>query len=76
MKLNGRCGYDPVLIVELTTDGEFRGGRIIPAIQSYGVGPKIDTTGTVIRELQNLSRSDFPESKLMISNDGKLGVKQ
>lgn len=76
LKLNGRCGYAPVLIVELTTEGEFRGGRIIPAIQPYGAGPKIDTSGVVIRELQTLSRMDFPESKLVISSDGELSVKE
>ena len=76
MNLQGRCGYAPVLIVELTTEGEFRGGRIIPAIQPYGVGPKIDSSGVVIRELQTLSRMDFPESKLVISSDGELSVKE
>ena len=76
MNLNGRCGYAPVLLVDITPEGEFRGGRIVPAIQPYGVGPKIDATGTVIRELQTLSRTDFPESKLVIADDGTLSVKE
>ena len=76
MNLKGKCGYAPVLLVDISPEGEFRGGRIISAIQPYGVGPKIDTTGTVIRELQTLSRQDFPESKLVISSDGELSVKE
>ena len=76
MNLQGRCSYAPLLLVDITPEGEFRGGRIIPAIQPYGVGPKIDSSGVVIRELQTLSRMDFPESKLVISSDGELSVKE
>lgn len=76
MNLKGRCGYAPVLLVDISPKGEFRGGRIIPAIQPYGVGPKIDTSGTVLREIQTLSRVDFPESMLVISDDGELSVRE
>ena len=76
MNLKGRCGYAPVLLVDISPKGEFRGGRIIPAIQPYGVGPKIDTSGTVLREIQTLSRADFPESMLVISDDGELSVRE
>lgn len=76
MNLKGRCGYAPVLLVDISRDGKFCGGRIIPAIQSPLVGPKIDATGTVIRELQSLSRADFPESRLVISDDGELSVRE
>ena len=76
MNLKGKCGYAPVLLVDITPEGEFRGGRIVPAIQPYGVGPKIDTTGVVLREIQTLSRTDFPESMLVIGDDGILSVKE
>ena len=76
MNLKGRCGYAPVLLVDISPKGEFRGGRIVPSIQPYGVGPKIDITGTVIRELQTLSRVDFPESMLVITDDGELSVRE
>ena len=76
MNLKGRCGYAPVLLVDISRDGKFCGGRIVPAIQSPLVGPKIDATGTVIRELQALSRADFPESRLVISDDGELSVRE
>ncbi len=74
MNLRGRCGYSPILLVDISRDGEFRGGRIISAIQPYHKGPKLDSTGVVIREIQNLSRIDFPESKLRISDDGSFYV--
>ena len=76
MNLKGKCGYAPVLLVDISPEGEFRGGRIVPSIQPYGVGPKIDTTGTVLREIQTLSRVDFPESMLVITDDGELSVRE
>lgn len=76
MNLNGRCGYSPVLVVDLSRDGEFRGGEIISATQRRGSGPRVDSTGIVISELQNLSRMDFPESKLVISDDGMLLIEE
>lgn len=76
MNLGGRCGYAPVLIVEITPEGEFCGGRIVPALQGYGSGPRLDTSGMVIREIKTLSRKDFPESKLVVGDDGELSVIQ
>ncbi len=74
MNIRGRCGYSPVLIVKLSTKGEFRGGRIISATQTTRTGPKRDSAKVVVGEMQRLSRMDFPESKLRIDNDGYLFV--
>lgn len=74
VNISGRNGYAPILLVELSVKGEFRGGRIISATQPQRTGPKLDKTGAVIREIRNLSRLDFPESKLRIADDGTLSV--
>ena len=74
MNISGRNGYSPILLVNLSTSGEFRGGRIISATQATRTGPKRDSAKVVVREIQRLSRMDFPESKLRIDNDGYLFV--
>ena len=74
MNIRGRNGYAPILLVNLSTSGEFRGGRIISATQTTRTGPKRDSAQVVVREIQRLSRMDFPESKLRIDDDGYLYV--
>jgi poly-gamma-glutamate capsule biosynthesis protein CapA/YwtB (metallophosphatase superfamily) len=74
VNISGRMGYAPILLVEMSTKGEFRGGRIISATQPQRTGPKLDKSGIVIREIRNLSHLDFPESKLRIADDGSLSI--
>lgn len=76
VNISGRMGYAPILIVEMSVGGEFRGGRIISATQPQRTGPKLDKTGIVIREIRNLSLLDFPESKLRIADNGELSVEE
>lgn len=72
MNIKGKCGYAPLLSVRLTVGGEFRGGQIISATQTTRTGPKRDAERVVVKEIRTLSRLDFPESKLVISDDGTL----
>lgn len=76
INISGRCGYAPVLIVKLGVAGDFRGGEIISATQRTRTGPKRDAERVVVREMQRLSKLDFPESKLVISDDGTLSVSE
>lgn len=75
MNIKGICGYAPVLLVKLNTLGEFCGGRVVSARQIDRSGPKLDPSNLVVKEIQRLSRLDFPESPLIINNDGELSVK-
>lgn len=68
----GPNGYAPVLCVDMTPEGEFVGGEIVPAIQVGREGPKLDHKGIVLGEMRRLSFQDFPESNLVIERDGKL----
>ena len=74
MNIKGKCGYAPILTVRLTVAGEFRSGAIISATQTTRTGPKRDAERVVVKEIRTLSRLDFPESKLVIADDGTLSV--
>ncbi len=71
----GRNGYAPVLCVDVTADGEFAGGEIVSAVQIGRSGPVIDRACRVAKEIKRLSREGFPESRLVIADDGRLSVK-
>lgn len=71
----GRNGYAPVLCVDVTADGEFAGGEIVSAVQTGRSGPVIDGACRVAKEIKRLSREDFPESRLVIADDGRLSVR-
>lgn len=71
----GRSGYAPVLCVDVTADGEFAGGEIVSAVQVGRSGPVIDGACRAAKEMKRLSREGFPESRLVIDDDGKLSVR-
>ncbi len=76
MNIKGRCGYAPILRVRMTSEGKFLGGDIVAARQTTRTGPKLDPQKLVVKEIQNLSLLDFPESDLLISDEGELSVKR
>ena len=75
MNIKGICGYAPVLLVKLNTRGDFCGGRVVSARQIDRSGPKLDPSNLVVKEIQRLSQLDFPESPLIIADDGTLSSK-
>lgn len=68
----GRQGYAPVVRVDVRRDGTFISGEILSATQTGNLGPAPDTQKVVIKEMSRLSKLDFPESKLIINDDGTL----
>lgn len=72
MGIAGLTGQAPVATVEVDADGKFVSGRIYSFIQKRGLGPRRDTTHQAARQIATLSRSDFPESLLVIAPDGSL----
>lgn len=69
----GILGYAPVITARLlATSGEFVDGQIHPFIQVYGLGPRRDTTGTVIRHIKALCEEDVPFSRATILEDGAI----
>ncbi len=68
--LRDAAGIAPILKVYVNSDGSFSHGEITPIYQAKTHGPKIDSRNRAIKKLQELTRSDFPESGLDIYDDG------
>lgn len=73
--LRGAAGFAPVLKVWVDKEGRFEKGEVIPVYQQYNHGPMVDPQKRAINKLIELTRQDFPETKLSISPDGMLTYK-
>lgn len=76
MGIAGLTGQAPIATVELDMNGKFLRGKIHSFIQQKLLGPRKDPSNAAARQIQRLSREDFPESPLLIADDGILSVKQ
>jgi len=74
--LSGEAGIAPVIELEVAPDGAFIKGRAIPVYQQKTHGPKIDSQKRAIKTLQRLIAADFPDSKLMVDDEGNLSAKE
>lgn len=72
MGIAGLTGQAPIALVELGPDGKFKGGKIHSFIQQRGLGPRKDASNSAARQIRSLSLQDFPESPLVIKEDGTL----
>jgi len=68
--LTGPNGICPLIKAWLAPDGSFVKAQIIPVYQPGEGGAKIDPQKRVIRKIQELTRTDFPDSPVFIDNDG------
>lgn len=69
---SGISGYAPVVSIKVNRSGEFLSGQIHPFIQRYGVGPRRDTTGVVVKEIRTLTELDVNGGKIRISDSGMI----
>jgi hypothetical protein len=74
--LKGVNGIAPIVKVYLNKKGEFLQGKIFPVKQEGEGGPVPDSAGSVIKEIISLTKSDFPNSPLIISDEGKISKKK
>lgn len=74
MGINGLTGQAPVALVEVDMDGKFVGGKIHSFIQQRGRGPRHDSSNAAARQIRTLSLADFPESPLLIDDDGTMSI--
>jgi len=72
ISVEGIRGIAPILLVTLDDDGKFVEGRIEPTIQVRPAGPTPDPARGVIRLLQALTTTAFPNGDLAIADDGRL----
>lgn len=73
MSLKGACGHAPLLCVTLnTSDGTFATGKIHSYLQQTGVGPRQDKNHLAAKDIRNLTREDFPNAGIDISEEGEI----
>lgn len=72
VNLSGKSGYAPVVTVRVDGKGAFVEGQIHPFIQVRGKGPQADPTRDVVREMRQLTSADFPQTPLVISEEGAI----
>lgn len=71
----GVNGYAPLLVVSTKPNGEFVEATIHSFIQSYGVGIVADNQNRVAKFMRDLTRKDFPDSPLLITENGMITKK-
>ena len=75
VSLTGISGYAPVVEININADGSFIDGKIHSFLQTRGIGPRKDATGSVAREIRNLSNTDIPQSQATIDAQGNITLK-
>ena len=70
--LRDAAGIAPIVKLFVDRNGAFIQGEITPIYQAKTHGPKIDPQKRAIKKLQALTKSDFPNSGLIITDDGMM----
>lgn len=77
MSLSGATGYAPLLRVDIDPEtGKFLHGQLHSYKQVKGVGPRLDQTHAAARNIASLTRQDFPETPITISDNGEITLKE
>lgn len=72
--LKGPKGVGPIFQLMLDKQGRFLGGKVVSTKQLGEGVPVLDEDKQALEQLQALSVSDFPESPLVITDEGALYV--
>ncbi len=72
VNLLGPGGQAPLLEVVLNEDGSYASGRIHSYLQKVGVGPRTDDSKTVVKNMKALTKADFPDTPLEITEEGEI----
>jgi Bacterial capsule synthesis protein PGA_cap len=70
INVSGVNGLAPIVKVYTDSAGNFLQAQITSTIQSYRSPVKIDSQKQVLKRIQELTRQDFPESTIQISENG------
>lgn len=68
--LTGPNGIAPIIKIHLNSKGEFIRGEINAVYQEGKGVTKLDPAGRVIKKIQELTQSDFPEVPVEITDEG------
>ena len=72
LSTQAQLAYSLVLEVELNNQGDFVSGKIIPVYLNPEGIPYPDRQGRSIRLIRQLTKSDFPKTRLTIDNKGRI----
>lgn len=76
VSLTGISGYAPLVEIKIDKQsGAFISGQIYSFIQTRGIGPRVDKTAAVARQIKQLSDADVPQSQAFIDETGKIALK-
>ncbi len=70
--LTGLKGISPIIQLSVNQAGEFQKGKIISMHQLRPGGPIPDPNHQAVKIIQRLTKADFPETPLVIKNDGTI----
>ena len=70
--LSGPNGISPIIELDLDINGKFISGKIHSTKQLGKGGPVIDNENQALNEIIKLTKTDIPESKLIINLDGTI----
>jgi hypothetical protein len=73
--LAGPNGIAPIVKITVDTTGKFLSGRIIPVSQDWQGGVKVDISRRVITRIRELMSADFPDSEIIVSDNGEITYK-
>jgi poly-gamma-glutamate capsule biosynthesis protein CapA/YwtB (metallophosphatase superfamily) len=66
----GVNGLAPIIKVFTDKEGKFLKGEITPTYQSYETGVRVDPEKRVTKKIQELTKKDFPETRIRIDDNG------
>ncbi len=70
--LRGAAGIAPILKVHVDDRGQFVHGKLTAIYQQKTHGPKVDYDNKAIIKVRELTKQDFPDTKLEIYDDGTI----
>jgi poly-gamma-glutamate capsule biosynthesis protein CapA/YwtB (metallophosphatase superfamily) len=73
--LSGNLGLAPILKLYINKEGNFERGRIFPFRQIKRGVPVYDDSFAVVELIKRMTETDFPETTIEISSDGKITKK-
>ncbi len=73
--LSGPLGIGGVLEVEVDGEGRFVAGQLLPTRQEGRGVPVIDEGAAALDLVRTLSAEDFPETGVIVAQDGSLGAR-
>ena len=72
ISIEGNKGLAPILLVTVSGDGQFLGGRIVSARQERPYGPRLDRSNAAFSLMRELSETDRGSAAPRFTDDGGL----